>query len=130
MHRSNSPLRADLSGLPRAGETFAGKYRIDRVLGSGATGVVFAATHLRLGERVAIKMLLPEWRDEPMLAERFAREGRASAAIRSEHSVRILDVDECDGRPYLVLEYLEGKDLRALVAELGTLSVVSAIDWA
>jgi serine/threonine-protein kinase len=122
-------LRADLSGLPRAGETFAGKYRIDRVLGSGATGVVFAATHLRLGERVAIKMLLPEWRDEPMLAERFAREGRASAAIRSEHSVRILDVDECDGRPYLVLEYLEGKDLRALVAELGTLSVVSAIDF-
>ncbi len=132
MQRSITPKASPkhpLRGLPRAGELFDEKYRIDSILGIGAMGVVFAATHLRLAERVAIKMLLPEWLDQPVLVERFAREGRASAAVRSEHIVRVLDVDECEGRPYLVLEYLEGKDLQTLLSELGTLSVVSAVDF-
>ena len=119
----------DLRGLPQAGETFDDKYRIDGILGFGGMGVVFAATHLRLAERVAIKMLLPEWLTEPTIVERFEREGRASAAIRSEHIVRVLDVDECEGRPYLVLEYLEGQDFDALVSESGALPVASAVDF-
>ncbi len=91
-------------------------------------GVVFAATHLRLAQTVAIEMLLPEWMSEPSLVERFAREGRASAGIRSEHIVRVLDVDECDGVPYLVLEYLEGQDFDVLLSEQGAMPVNLAID--
>jgi serine/threonine protein kinase len=118
----------DLAGLPQVGDILDGKYRLDGVLGWGGMGVVYAATHLRLAQRAAIKMLLPEWMDEPSVVERFAREGRASAAIRSEHIVRVLDVDECDGRPYLVLEYLEGKDFDRILAEEGALPVARAID--
>ena len=120
--------RANQEGLPRAGEILDGKYRIEGLLGSGGMGVVFAATHLRLGQRVAIKMLLPEWVGDAAVAQRFAREGRASVAIRSEHIVRVLDVDESQGRPYLVLEYLEGEDLEEIVATRGALPIPTAID--
>jgi serine/threonine-protein kinase len=73
-------------------------------------------------------MLLPQWMDEPTLVQRFAREGRASAAIRSEHIVRVMDVDESNGRPYLVLERLDGQDLDKLVSEGGPLPVAFAVE--
>ncbi|HEY2515204.1 MAG TPA: serine/threonine-protein kinase, partial [Polyangiaceae bacterium] len=128
MPDSTKHARANLEGLPRAGETFDGKYRIEGLLGAGGMGVVFAATHLRLGQRVAIKMLLPEWVGDEAVAQRFAREGRASVAVRSEHIVRVLDVDEAQGRPYLVLEYLEGEDLEEIIATRGALPIPTAVD--
>jgi len=76
-------------------------------------GIVLAAMHLALDERVAIKFLLPDLTKDPSLVARFLREGRASIKIRSEHVVRVLDVATLPGgTPYMVMEYLEGTTSR------------------
>ena len=113
------------------GDVLAGKYRVERVLGIGGMGVVVAAHHLHLDERVAIKFVLPEIADkggEPVA--RFMREGRAAAKIRSEHVARVTDVGALDdGAPYLVMEYLEGKDLQKILEQDGPLPVDEALDY-
>ena len=94
------------------GEIFAGKYRIEHMLGRGGMGVVVAATHVQLAQRVAIK--LPGALVTKEAAERLLREARAAARLRSEHVARVLDVGETEaGAPYMVLEYLDGQDLAA-----------------
>src|SRR5579859_298094 len=94
------------------GDVVDGKYRVERVLGSGGMGVVIAAHHLGLDQRVAIKLLLPEALEDPEAATRFEREARAAAKIKSEHIARVTDVSTMeDGSPYMVMEYLEGEDL-------------------
>jgi len=101
------------------GSLVAGKYRIERVLGHGGMGVVVAAMHEQLRQRVAIKMLLPEAKTSPNAVSRFLREARAAAAIKGEHVARVLDVGELEGgSPYIVMEYLEGRDLAAILASL------------
>ena len=113
-----------------AGDVVAGKYRIDRVIGAGGMGVVFAATHLALDERVALKFLLPEAAADAVTVARFLREGRAAAKIRSEHVARVFDVGKTeDGAAYLVMEHLEGQDLRALLRDHGKLPAASAVDF-
>jgi serine/threonine-protein kinase len=85
-------------------------------------GVAVAAHHLALDERVAIKLLLPELAGDREAVERFFREGRAAAKIRSEHVTRVLDVGALEnGQPYLVMEYLEGEDLAQRLAREGRL---------
>ena len=77
---SESIRVSDFDHIPRsigAGDVIAGRYRIDRVLGEGGMGVVFAATHLELQEPVAIKLMLPSLVGHPESAARFAREARA-----------------------------------------------------
>jgi serine/threonine protein kinase len=101
------------------GELVAGKYRIERVLGHGGMGVVVSAMHEQLRQRVAIKMLLPEAKTSPNAVTRFLREARAAASIKGEHVARVLDVGElAGGSPYIVMEYLEGRDLGAILAAL------------
>ncbi len=129
MNRPNLQLIDDLDGLPNVGDVLHGKYLVEGLLGVGGMAAVLAAKHLTLRERVAIKMLLPEWSGNPELAERFLNEGRAATKIRSEHVVRVLDVDEVDGRPYLVLEYLDGVDLDRLVATEGPRPISEAVDF-
>src|SRR5580658_5441944 len=93
------------------GSILAGKYRVESVLGRGGMGIVVAATHVQLEQRVAIKFLLEDGSD-PSTRERFAREARAASRIRSEHVAHVLDVGELDsGIPYMVMEYLAGEDL-------------------
>lgn len=112
------------------GSVLANKYRVDHVLGSGGMGYVLAATHIRLNERVAIKLLQPSMAGEEGLAARFLQEARAAAKIRSEHIVRVLDTDVLnDGTPYLVLEYLEGQDLDKAVRKLGPLPIPIAVEY-
>jgi eukaryotic-like serine/threonine-protein kinase len=104
------------------GELVANKYRVERVLGRGGMGVVVAALHEQLAQRVAIKMLLPEAEASPNALARFTREARAAATIRGEHVARVLDVGELPGgAPYIVMEYLEGRDLAQTLADRGTL---------
>ncbi len=104
------------------GELVANKYRVERVLGRGGMGVVVAAMHEQLAQRVAIKMLLPEAEASPNALARFTREARAAATIRGEHVARMLDVGELPGgAPYIVMEYLEGRDLAQTLADRGTL---------
>ncbi len=117
--------------LPVAvGETIAGKYRVERVLGRGGMGVVVAAMHEKLRQRVAIKMLLPETKASENAVTRFMREARAAAAIRGEHVARVLDVGELDGgAPYIVMEYLEGRDLSEVFKESAPLPIEEAVGF-
>jgi len=94
-------------------------------------GVVFEALHLRLRQRVAIKMLFPHVQDSPGAIARFEREARAAGQLRSPNVARVLDV-ETGGNgalPYMVMEFLEGNDLDDEVAGMGRLPVDRAVDY-
>jgi hypothetical protein len=113
-----------------AGDVIAGKYRVDRVLGAGAMGVVVAAHHLGLDNRVAIKLLVPDMLSNEDAVARFAREARAAAKITNEHVTRVLDVGTLDnGAPYMVMEFLEGMDLHQRLQQTGPLPVEQAVDF-
>jgi serine/threonine-protein kinase len=112
------------------GTVLDGKYRIERVIGRGGMGVVVAARHLVLDERVAIKFLSqPAWINSEVVA-RFEREARAAVKIKSEHVVRVIDVGRlASGAPYMVMEYLDGEDLSVRLAARGPLPVEQAVDF-
>jgi len=112
------------------GQVLAGKYRVERVLGSGGMGVVVAAWHLELEQRVAVKFLHPLALERADTAERFRREARSAAKIRSEHVARVIDVDIMEGGiPYMVMEYLEGHDVSEEMAKIGMLPIEDAVDF-
>jgi serine/threonine-protein kinase len=117
--------------LPVAvGEIVANKYRIDGVIGSGGMGFVVAAFHLELEQPVAIKFLNAQAGAREDSGERFRREARAAALIRSEHVVRVLDVEVLQSRiPYMVMELLEGHDLERELEHTGPLPVVVAVHY-
>jgi eukaryotic-like serine/threonine-protein kinase len=117
--------------LPVAGDLIAGKYVIVRTIGEGGMAVVFEATHTRLAQRLAIKVLRPDVRDFDVVLARFEREARATAKMRSIHTARVIDVDMLpNGLPYMVLEYLEGRDLDAELQVTKALPVEEAVDVA
>jgi serine/threonine-protein kinase len=114
----------------REGDILAGKYRIDRILGAGAMGVVVAAHHLKLDEHVAIKFLQPETLANPEAVARFEREARAAVRIKSEHVARVFDVGTLEnGAPYMVMEHLEGGDLAAWLEQRGPLPIEQTVDF-
>jgi serine/threonine-protein kinase len=114
----------------REGDVLAGKYRVDRVLGVGGMGVVVAAHHVELDDRVAIKFLLPEALHNGEAVARFAREAQAAVKIKSEHVARVTDVGRLEnGAPYIVMEYLEGLDLSAWLQQRGPLPVPQAVEF-
>ncbi len=117
-------------GIPvRPGDVLAEKYRVDRVLGVGGMGVVVAATHLQLQQRVALKFMLDAGLTQPMLVERFGREARAAVRLRSDHVARVLDVGTLDtGSPYIVMEYLDGSDIGSVLEQRGAMPVEMAVD--
>lgn len=124
-------VRSWIDGLlPPQGTLLAGKYRLDRLLGAGGMGYVVAATNVSLDQRVAIKLLLPSVAEVPGAVERFVREARAAAKLESEHVVRILDVALLpNGTTYIVMEYLEGTDLRELLETQGPRPLAEASSW-
>ncbi len=112
------------------GDIIAGKYRVDRIIGQGGMGVVVAAVHIHLDERVAIKLLRPEGAARSDATERFMREARAAVKIKSLHVAKVLDVGvQPDGRPYMVMEYLEGRDLGEELDRNGPMSEAMAVDY-
>ncbi len=116
--------------IARVGDVVAGKFRIERVLGEGGMGVVVAARHMQLDERVALKFLRPSMSSPEMVA-RFAQEARAAVKLKSEHVARVLDVGmRQDGVPFIVMEYLQGQDLSQLLREGGPLPPEAAADLA
>jgi len=118
------------AAIVREGEILAGKYRVERVLGVGGMGVVVAAHHMQLDEKVAIKFLRPALLRDPELVGRFAREARAAVKIKSEHVARVLDVGTLEsGAPYMVMEYLAGRDLAAWLQRHGRLPIGQAVDF-
>ncbi|HEX5100686.1 MAG TPA: serine/threonine-protein kinase [Polyangiaceae bacterium] len=112
------------------GDLLAGKYRVERILGEGGMGYVVAAIHEQLEQRVAVKLLVPELAEDPDAVERFLREARASVRIQSEHVARVIDVGElADGAPYLVMEFLSGRDLAQELEARETFEIGVAIDY-
>ena len=113
-----------------AGDILAGKYRVDRVLGVGGMGVVVAATHVTLDQKVALKFMLPHALGNAEAVARFVREARNAVRLRSEHVARIIDVSALDnGAPYIVMEYLEGIDLGGYLQLHGALPTAVAAEF-
>jgi serine/threonine-protein kinase len=111
------------------GAVIGGKYRVERVLGKGGMGVVVAATHVDLEQRVAIKILTDNPGDS-RARRRFLREARAAARLTSEHVVQVFDIGELEaGAPYIVMERLRGADLHRLVRKRGPLAIDVAVGY-
>jgi serine/threonine-protein kinase len=111
------------------GQILAGKYRVERVLGAGAMGMVVAAVHLALNRRVALKFLLPSAKKSQDGEDRFLREARIAAMLNSEHVTRVLDVGMLeDGAAYIVMEFLDGQDLGSLLRS-GPLPIEEAVTY-
>jgi eukaryotic-like serine/threonine-protein kinase len=108
------------------GDTVAGRYCVDGFLGAGGMGQVIEAHHLALGHPVALKVLRA---DGPFARERFLREARACARLVHRHLTRVFDFGTLpDGRPYLVMERLQGEDLSHWIAR-GPVSSERASHW-
>ena len=114
----------------REGDVLAGRYRVDRILGVGGMGVVVAAHHIQLDDKVAIKFLLPATLTNKEAVARFAREARVAVKIKSEHVARVSDVGTLEnGAPYMVMEFLDGSDLAAWIRDRGPLPVEQAAEF-
>ncbi len=112
------------------GDLIAGKYEVIKLIGSGGMGYVVSALHVELGEVVALKFLRPEALLIEELVERFSREARAAAKIRSEHVARVFDVGVLpDGVPFIVMEHLAGQDLAEVLQERGPLPIKVAVEY-
>ena len=112
------------------GDVVAGKYQIERLLGRGGAGIVVAARNLDLDEPVALKFLRPDVAEIPEVVARFAREAKSAVSIKNEHVCKVLDVGTLpSGAPYMVMEYLEGRDLYRIMRERGALPVPEAVEY-
>jgi eukaryotic-like serine/threonine-protein kinase len=101
----------------RLGSTLNGRYRLDQVLGVGGMSTVYAATHLRIGVGVAIKLMHPEVTEDLELLGGFVREARITDDVDHAGTARVLDDDwSAEGLPYLVMEKLEGETLAQRMA--------------
>jgi len=112
------------------GRVLAARYRIEHLIGIGSMGVVLAARHIELDTRVAIKAIRPEMLALPGVVSRFAREAKAAVVIRSEHVAQVFDVGTDDELgPYIVMEHLEGRDLRTVLDLEGRVPLRRAVDY-
>jgi serine/threonine-protein kinase len=103
------------------------QYRLQRQIGSGGVGTVWEADHLRLGGSVAIKFLHEALLNHAEIKLRFVREARSASRLRSPHVVQVLDQGTtAAGVPYLVMELLEGEDLRARLDRVGPFRLAEA----
>ena len=116
---------------PVPGTIIAEKYRVERTLGEGGMGLVVSATHMGLEQEVAIKFLLPDAMRNEVAVERFLREAKVAAKIKSDYVARVHDVGTLAGSggvPYIVMEHLHGSDLGQLIEQNGALAVEEACE--
>jgi len=101
-------------------------YRIDKLLGAGGMGVVYLGFDTRLNRPVAVKFIKPDLTKNPDRVARFFQEARAAAAVNHPAIAQVYDVGEAEGSTYIVMEYVEGKTVRQLIAgrELDLLGAV------
>jgi len=120
-----------LPELPALPELIGGKYRPLGIIGEGAMGIVYSVEHILTGEQLALKVMTAHRGAGRDAIERFKREARASAKIKSEHVVRIIDADvapELDRAPYLVMDLLEGTDLEKATADQ-PVAAPTVLEW-
>ena len=106
-----------------------GKYDVIDVLGRGGMGVVYKATDPHLNRLVAIKMMTGGFSDNPDLLKRFYREAQSTGNLQHPNIVTVYDLGDLDGSPYLVMEYLEGETLDAIINARGSLSMLAKINY-
>jgi eukaryotic-like serine/threonine-protein kinase len=122
-----TPFQAKAIYLGRTRGLVIGNYAILDLLGIGGMGQVYKAQHRRMKRIVALKLLTPEVARKPKLVERFHQEVQAAARLMHPNIVAAFDADEADGKHFLVMEYVPGRDLASLVKERGSLSVDRSI---
>jgi eukaryotic-like serine/threonine-protein kinase len=111
------------AGLTMIGAA-VGNYVIVSKIGEGGMGAVYVAEHSRLGRKVAVKVLLPHLGRDPQVVARFFNEAKAATEIKNEHIIDVLDFGELpDGSSYIVMEWLEGRSLSALIAQDHRISI-------
>ena len=118
--------RSDEEAELAIGSTFAG-HRIDAIAGRGGMGVVYRATDLTLDRAVALKLLVPSLARDPVFRARFERECRLAAALDHPNVVQIFHAGAERGALYLTMRYIEGTDLRSLLAEERRLQAARAV---
>ena len=110
-------------------QTLDGQYHIEALLGKGGMGAVYSARHILLGDRVAIKVLPPEMRNNAEWLRRFRREGQAARRFRHPNAVTVYDLRTTnDGLIYMVMEYVEGHTLDAELRARGRFTPAEAFD--
>jgi serine/threonine-protein kinase len=110
-----APHPAEYDAL--VGRTIAGKFRIEAMVGRGAMGCVYKATQLNLKKIVAIKVLNPSRPADGSFAQRFKREAKAASRMDHPNSLRVIDFGEDEGLLYIAMEFLQGRDLLAVLRE-------------
>lgn len=109
----------------------AGRFRIEREIGTGGMGTVYLATHLGLERPVAVKIIKREFAGDADVAERFLREARTMAKLRHQHAAMIFDAGNLpDGRHFIVMEFVEGETLSQVLAREGRFVPSRAVDIA
>jgi len=127
--RSEEPDDTDFARLPEQGDVIEGRYRLDSIIATGGMGVIMRANQLNLDRDVAVKLLHPHRADDPETAARFEREINLVKDLNHPHTIQILDVGRTEHDAlYLVMEYLEGRDLGTIVGEEAPLAVGRALD--
>ena len=112
-------------------QVIAGRFRIEREIGTGGMGAVYLATHLDLERPVAVKIIRPEFAADADVSDRFLREARTMAKLRHPNAAMIFDAGNLpDGRHYIVMEFVEGETLSQALARQGRFSFTDAIDIA
>ena len=112
-------------------DIIAGRFRIESEIGRGGMGTVYRATHLGLGRAVAVKVIKPEFAEDPRVADRFMREARTMARLRHARAAMIFDAGKLrDGRCFIVMEFVEGKTLSEVLATEGRFTSRRAVSVA
>ncbi len=104
---------------PLIGQTVAGRFKVEELIGQGGMGKVYRARHLALDRLVCLKMLKPALHDDPTVASRFEREALAASRLNHPNSIQVLDFgrNAADRSLYLVMEHVQGKDLQAVLRD-------------
>ena len=112
-------------------QLIAGRFRIEREIGTGGMGTVYLATHLDLERPVAVKIIRPEFASDADVSDRFLREARTMAKLRHPNAAMIFDAGNLpDGRHFIVMEFVEGETLSQALAREGRFSFTQSIDIA
>ena len=119
------------SNMERVGSVIDNTFRVDGIVGVGSMGVVYAATHLALGRKVALKVLRESLVTDRVVVERFRREALAASRLKHANTINVIHFGQTEsGTPYMAMEFLEGRDLSEIVSQdfpIDTRRVVSLI---
>ena len=128
--KDGSPLRPKTGGDPLVGRVIADRYLVLARLGEGGMGRVYLAEHVKMNRQCAIKVMNPSLVNDTESSQRFAREASNAARILHPNVAAVFDYGEADKIVYLVMEYVDGESLSAILQKEGALDPRRAIDFA